>query len=160
MVGLRGRKLCGGGCEGKLLCVKLSEALSRIINFATISGWTDRRQKLVSSRRRCPSGAAACRVLGCDSSETDQLRRRRRRRRLGGRSVALDDDAAAAAAAAAAVQEKLNAVDNKLSRKSGEEEKACDTQTNLQPQITVDIGNKFLHYRIPISHLNLNPITH
>ena len=94
MVGLRGRKLCGGGCEGKLLCVKLSEALSRIINFATISGWTDRRQKLVSSRRRCPSGAA-CRVLGCDSSETDQLRRRRRRRRLGGRSVALDDDAAA-----------------------------------------------------------------
>ena len=158
MVGLRGRrggKLCGGGCEGKLLCVKLSEALSRIINFATISGWTDRRQKLVSSRRRCPSGAA-CRVLGCDSSETDQLRRRQRRRRLGGRSVALDEDAAAAA-----VQEKLNAVDNKLSRKSGEEEKACDTQTNLQPQITVDIGKTFLHYyRIPISHLNLNPIIH
>ena len=70
-------------------------------------------------------------MFGCDSSETDQLRRRRRRRH-GVRSAALDDDAA--------VQEKLNAVDNKLSRKSGEEEKACDTQTNLQPQITVDIG--------------------
>ena len=87
-------------------------------------------------------------MFGCDSSETDQLRRRRH----GGRSLALDDDAA--------VQEKLNAVDNKLSRKSGEEEKAGDgvTQTNLQPQITVDIGKLFLHHRTPISHLNSNPI--
>ena len=68
-------------------------------------------------------------MFGCDSGITDQLRRRRRRRHS-------DYDAANA------VQEKLNAADNKPSRKSekGVGEKGQDTLTNLQLPTTVDIN--------------------
>ena len=76
------------------LHAKVSEALSYRINFA--SKWLQSWDTLSVRRAR--------RVFGCDSRETDQLRH------SGGGGL-VDD---------AAIREKLNAVDNKLSRKSGE----------------------------------------
>ena len=100
-----------------LLGVKLSRVLSRIINFTAKAGACQKLEMGINPPLSVrPSGQRLPRrVFGCDRGETDQPDV------VPVFVTELDDDAA--------VEEKLNAVDNKLSRKSGKGEE----QTGLRP---------------------------